>query len=221
MKNKMRIIILVFALFWTALAAETGKQMMDRVRERSLWIDGQRFTTSVLLDFINTRQRMIATIGKTKEKDSVIVPAVGVRKIVLPPDFYLVAAVELNPNPQEGIGEATNIWTVLEYVPREQLGRFFTTGDERPSAYSIWGDSLILNRETTTGLDTLIMMYFAFPVVLSDSTDTIDLPDEWLPLLEDYLIKMCFTRVNLIVPDTLDRNIQYLENILIGRPRDE
>jgi len=213
--------ILTFVLLWTVLAAETGKELMDKVRERSLWIDGQRFTTSVLLDFINTKQQMISTIGKTKEKDLVMVPGVGVRKILLPSDFYLVAAVELNPNPQIGIAEPTNLWTVLQYVPREQLGRFFTASDERPSAYSIWGDSLILNRETTTGLDTLVMMYFASAVALADSTEDIDLPDEYLPLLQDYLIKMCFTRVNLIVPDTLDRNIRYLENILIGRPKDE
>lgn len=218
--NKKSFIFLVTLLLSVTIFAETGIDLIDKVRQRAIWIDINRFPNGVLLDFINTRQVTLGTLGKTKERDSIYALATGIRKHGLPGDFFLIEAVERNPDPQQASG-GTNTHKIIDFVPRRELGRRFVADENRPAAYSIWNDSLWLNRASDTGFDTLDLIFFAYPTPLADSSDDIDLPTKFLPLLEDYLIKMCFDRVNISIPDTLNRSIQFLENQLFSRSRDE
>lgn len=217
--KRCKIISLFVLLLGLTAAADTGLQLIDRVRERAIWIDVQRFPDDVLVDFINVRQITLATLGRTKEKSFMYDLAIGVRADELPADFFLIEAVERNPDPGQTVG-GTNVHKIIDYVPRRELGRVYDADLERPAAYSIWSDSLYLNRASDTGFDTLVLFYLAYPTTLADENATIDLPVKFLPLLEDYIIRMCYDRVNVSLPDTLNNSILFLENQLFGRPRD-
>ena len=53
--KRCKIISLVILLLGLTAAADTGLQLIDRVRERAIWIDVVRFPDDVLVDFINVR----------------------------------------------------------------------------------------------------------------------------------------------------------------------
>lgn len=217
--KRCKIISLVILLLGLTAAADTGLQLIDRVRERAIWIDVVRFPDDVLVDFINVRQITLATLGKTKESSNEYVFAIGLRVDTLPDDFFLIEAVERNPDPAQAVG-GTNVHKIIDYVPRRELGRVYDADFNRPAAYSIWNDSLWLNRASLTGNDTLTLFYLAYPTTLADENAIIDLPTKFLPLLEDYIIRMCFARVNVSLPDVVVNSILFLEAQLYGRPRD-
>lgn len=216
---KTYVLIMTLALFCNA-EAETLQDIIDDSHNRAVWLDYQRFPDSILTDFINDRQRTISIIGTTNQKLVTWVPGVDTSKFLIPSDFYLLEAVELNADPQEAIG-GTNFQKGLKFVPKRDLGKYYTRERVRPTTFSIWGDTLYLNRATWTGFDTLHISYFAYARDMIHADSVVDLPDAYISLLKDYVLVRCLFRVSIAVPDTLDRSVAFQEAILLGRSRDE
>ena len=135
-------------------------------------------------------------------------------------DYLFIIYVSYNNTDHSQAVGGTNVHKIIDYVPRRELGRVYDADFNRPAAYSIWNDSLWLNRASLTGNDTLTLFYLAYPTTLADENAIIDLPTKFLPLLEDYIIRMCFARVNVSLPDVVVNSILFLEAQLYGRPRD-
>jgi hypothetical protein len=205
------------------VAADTLGGIVQVVRNRGVYFDKTRFPDSVLFGFANTSQRLIGTIGRTKQA-SVSYALTATYSYVLPSDFYLFHAAILNADPELEPGTEGNQPTRLDYVPIEQYGTIFNYASGRPEQVSVWGDSLILNAYPQTDYDSVTVRYFATPAAVAAAGDTLDLPDAHLPLLEDAIVFLMVDRITF--PGRSDRDSAlrltgFLEERLMGRPADE
>ncbi len=224
MKKLLLVLSAVLVLVHVIVAprAATVAEKMTEVKGGSLAFNDARLPDSVLLWFFNDAQTMIATVGRTNEAETTFVLADTALAYVLPSDFYVLEAVIINPDPRaEGTTPAYP--SALQVVPRRELGKGVVMSPKRPSQVSKWKDSLIFDRASESGLDTVTVDYFAYPVQLATVTDTIDLPEAYLPLLKDYVMVKCYDRIELTGParTETEARIKLLEQTLLGRPADE
>lgn len=198
--------------------AETGGEIIQGIYNRGIYFDEKRFTVDVLLDFINDAQEMIAIIGRTNEEHYSTVLGAGSR-MAMPAGFYQVEAVILNPDPNDANARR---YTSLIYVPIKRLGRV-GSHDSRPAEFSVWKDSLWLDVGSPGSTDTIGILYFSHATALADSSDTVDLPDQHIPLLIDVVRQMCFDRLEVpeMSPEEKALNlVKMIETALLGRPTD-
>jgi hypothetical protein len=202
--------------------AEMVLDVQNSIYHRGVYFDADRFPDSVLLDFINDAQTLIATISKTKQAETTYVCGAGY-KYPLPSDYYLFWGAILNANPNPVTGEPTPVPYYLDYVPPEKYGSVAFQGDDRPSSYTVWGDSLLLNRPSYSETDTITFYYLAEPTVLTEDSSVIDLPSAFIPLLKDAVEYMCINRITYPGRSEREAVLQltgYLNEAILGRPKD-
>jgi hypothetical protein len=222
MPGLLAILILVHVAIPHVTEAATVAQEIKEVFGCSVALDSARFPDSVMIPFVNDAQTSIATMGRTKERQTTFVLTTGQFAYPLPSDFYVVEAVIINRD-WAGKDEPDNHAFALQIVPRRELGKSGMPPAMRPSQVSKWNDSLVFDKDTKNDLDTITVDYFARPVILDAVTDTIDLPDVYLPLLKDYVLAKCYDRIQLQGPPRTDTEarIKMQEQTLLGRPADE
>lgn len=216
--GKLLAIVLLTA---TLTGAETVDDIQKSIRNRGVYFDATRFPDSVLRDFTNDAQTLIATIGKTKQAETTIVCGSGY-SYPLPADYFLFWALILNADPAQEY-TASNPPHYLDYVPPERYGKVAFVGTDRPSAFTVWGDSLLLNIPSYRESDTVSFKYLALPLALTDDTSTVDLPGAYVPLLKDAVQFLCIDRITY--PGRTNRESvlqlsQYLTEAILGRKGD-
>ena len=205
--------LLIFC--WPA-HADTGGQVAQSIYNRGVYFDEVRFDTLVLVDFINDAQALIAAIGRTNQAETTIVVS-SPQTYALPSDFYQVQTVLLNADPA---AVADPRRTSLKYVPTEMFGRLFTVKTSRPTQYSIWADSLWVDVGSVTDEDTVFVFYFARPTELSDTSSTVDLPQQHIPLLKEIVRQMCLERIEYPAGAPEEKAfaiVKMIETALLGR----
>lgn len=214
---------LVLLLASGCQAATTGNDVVASVRLRSVVFDTTRFSArTVILPLINDAQRFINTIARPNEAESVYALTEALR-YKLPANYLFHSAAILNPDPEKPV-KADNRRIALQYIPSERWGKEMATWYSRPQQWKIFGDdSLEFNVGSTETEDTVCFEYFRKDVPLDTLTDTIDLPDRYIPLLVDYVVAYCMDRILLQSPSRADteERLRFFEQQLLGRPPDE
>lgn len=224
--NKWARLFIVMALFALAVCGvdgATGSDMVQDIRDASLSFDSKRIPSALLTRYINRLQVTIATTSHCLEAVDTIVPVADSLTYDLPSDFYQINSAILNPDPYPIRDPDEQRHVVLDYVPPEEYGKRFAFQKVRMSQITIFGDDMRFNSFTSHEADTVVLQYYRLPTALTDSTSTIDLPAEYIPLLLDYLIIRCHDRIEDMArsQEQLERRIDKQESELIGRPADE
>jgi hypothetical protein len=221
------VILLVVSALTVLLCSpaksETVAQLISSVRQRSVLIDQTRFPDTTVMNFTNDELIRLTVIGQTLQKETTYVVSSTNRSYRLPVKFYLPLAAILNGNPNGKPEEAVQRIR-LQYVPLALTGAVFTVKSTgRPTQFSQWGDSLLLNATSETGSDTVWLDYFAYPKRLTATTDTVQIPDAFLPLLKDRVLLTCYGRMVATPPNQsqIEKEIIDLETKLLGRPTDD
>ncbi|MEW6014161.1 MAG: hypothetical protein AB1690_02440 [Candidatus Zixiibacteriota bacterium] len=224
-KRRIAVILLLgFLALWSIniLESATLADIYRSVRGRSLYFDSRRITDSLIRQFTNEEAENIAILGSALERETTIVLTGAAYEYTLPSDFYLGEAVILNPNPAPGSNETPRP-SALKYSPLRDYGRNPAFESGRPTQWSVFNDKIRFDRVSQTELDTATLFYFAHHEILTDTTDTLDLPQQFEPLLIDRVVLKCYSRINFSPPDKeeLLQNILFIEQKLLGRPVDE
>jgi hypothetical protein len=199
----------------------TVADVSESIHNRGVYFDSVRFPDSVLRDFTNDAQTLIATIGKTKQAETTIVCGAGY-SYPLPGDYFLHWAAILNADPAKEY-DASNPPHYLDYIPPEKYGHVAFIGSDRPASFTVWGDSLLLNIPSYSENDTVSFKYLAEPTALTTDSSTIDLPDAFIPLLKDAVQFMCVDRITYPGRADAERVLQltgFLNQAILGRPAD-
>jgi hypothetical protein len=193
------------------------------IQNRGRHFDTERFPDSVLKDFANDAQTLIATLGKTNQAESTYVLGAGY-KYPLPSDFCLVWGAILNgdPTPADGAPPENRPY-FLNYVPPEKYGSMAFPGTDRPSTFTVWGDSLLFDVPSYTETDTVTLNYFALPTAMVADSSAVDLPAAFVPLLKDAVEYMCINRI--VFPGRADRQeaitlSNFITQAILGRKPD-
>ena len=187
----------LFSLLVTGMASgETVGQLAQSVWYRGVYFDKVRFDTTVIVSLTNDAQQLIATIGRTNQADTTIIMDIDETKWRLPSDWFEVFAVHLSYDQAGDMSSDDQQYRVLQYVAIERWGKDFSGSDEtRPNQYTVWGDTLIVEKASVFE-DTLAIRYFALPTLAADTSDVIDLPDRYLPMLKEVVIQACIERIS-------------------------
>lgn len=221
---KKLIIILVPLLLAAAVRAETLGGLIDMVHNRGIYFDYDRFDTTTVKEFANDAAELIATLGRTNQSQSTIVLTQDILAFALPSDYLFPGTAILSADPDGDPDGENHTRRRLNYVPIDQYGTKFAAGTGRPEQFSIWNDSLILERPSLTGSDTVWFFYFSTPTTMSADTSTVDLPDTYLPILREVLVQMCMERIT--APSRSPREeglalLQMIKEALLGREADQ
>jgi hypothetical protein len=216
------ILILVICIIIPPAQATSLGEILQSIYNRGLYFDADRFDTAVIRDFTNDAQTLIATIGNTNQAWQRIIPGTSYA-YALDSDFYSIHVVVLNADPLGSPVDPGNVPSRLEYVPFDQLGTTYSPEQTRPSKYAIWQDSIRLDRKSPTGIDTVSVYYFALPTPVTDTGDTIDIPDAYIPLLKEIVVQMCLERITF--PERSPREealalTKLVQEALLGREAD-
>lgn len=229
---KTPLVLLVTVLVASCCFADTGQQIVTGVMGRHVAFSASRFPDSVMLGIINDMTSLIATTTRAKEADTTYVPASMTWILTLPADYYLRNTLTMNKSPI-ALSQQNSTGYRLAYVPWEDYGVTLSPRAGRPDQFSVWNGSLYLNKMCLSGLDTLKLLYWAFPTALDTLADTVDLPGQYIPLLKAYVLKIMFDRIRplsnaqaqgqpFLLPGEAENNrtIEKLEALLYGRPND-
>lgn len=218
------LIVVLLILIAPSVRGLTMVQLESDVRGRSIAFDEKRIPDSVIRAFANDAQKLIAQLGKVIQKRTTIAVNNTAFEYGLPSDFYDVEVVVLQPATPSVPGAVNKNGLSLQYVPMKEFGRGNAPDNDKPSMYSIWDDTLHLNRRSASSeFDTVRVFYYADPRFLTGDTSTIDLPVHAEELLKEYIVAMCFDRLEMEPPNR-ERTVALiaeLETRLYGRPRDE
>lgn len=223
-KQIAALLLTILLALWSVnlLESATLADIYRSVRGRSLYFDSRRITDSLIRQFTNEEAENIAVLGSALERETTIVLTDEDYEYALPSDFYLAEAVILNPNPAPGASEAPRP-SALKFSPLRDYGRNPSLEVGRPTQWSIFNQKIRFDRVSQTELDTATLFYFAHHEILTDTSDTLDLPMQFEPLLIDRVVLKCYSRINFNPPDKdeLLQNILFIEQKLLGRPVDE
>lgn len=222
----MKKLILVFMVIAASASAQrlsttTGDAIVQTVRDRGIYLDSIRFPKTLIQRFVNDGQLVIATLGRTNPAESTYALEDNILQYALPDQFMLPSAAILNPDPTQPVNYQ-NYAKALQYVAPEAWGKTPPAAFNRPYQWTMWNDSIKFSSARSEVDDTVSFEYFRYPVALDTITDTIDIPERYIPLLKEYVINYCLSRILMIGPEK-DRNeaaIKYYEMQLLGRPED-
>lgn len=217
------MIIIVGTMLASMARADTLGVVITSIRNRGVYFDSERFPDTVLRDFANDAQMLIATIGKTKQSDTSIALVGTGFSYALPSDFYLAWAAIINANPDLDLDDNNRPY-YLDYVPSEKYGWSAPTGEGRPTAFTVWSDSLFTDVVSASEIDTIALKYFALPTAMTGVGSDIDLPAAYIPLLKDAVQYMCVNRI--VFPGRTDKQetlqlAGFLTQAILGRKQDE
>lgn len=214
--------ILILILVNVNAYPETLADLHQSIYTKGIYIDQHRFPTTVLTRFFNEYLIELVCQARTNESDATIELTADSTVFEMPSDFYLIEAVLLNPDPDFALS-STNKWEAMKFIPRRDFGKSGTYKSGRPEQYSIWNDSIRFETPSEDGEDTVIVSYFRYPRVLVDDTNTVDIPDNYLHLLKEYVRLECLFRIKPGGPgyQMLKEDVRALELRILGRPEDE
>ena len=204
------------------VSGATLSELIEGIRDRAVYIDSVRISDSLLKRWFNLEQEAIATTGLAIEKDTTIVMVADVVAYSLPSDYYLFHAVTLNIDSLNQAGP-DNRPNNLVYVPYKDIGRVSSYPTGRPTQFSVWGDSLFVDKFTMTEQDVLEFKYFSHATDMLDGDSSMVLPDQYEDVLIEKVFKRCFDRVFFTQPDPgkPKESEDLFKANRFGRPEDE
>lgn len=216
-----RIALVLILLVGSSVVAETGHDIALSVYQRGIYFDSVRFPPNLLLSFTNDAQLAIATIGRALAAETTYVLEDQVIKYRLPDRFLLASGAILNADPTQLLS-FQNFARALQYVPPEAWGKTPPASFTRPYQWTIFADTIKFSSPKSEVDDSVVFEYFRYPDHLDTLTDTVDLPKKFIPLLKEYVVNFCFSRILLTGPDKdrSDEQLKYYETQLLGRPED-
>jgi len=185
------------------LKAEPAGTLIDRARESHLWIDTVRFPDSIMLTLLNIELQKLAYEDRSVEKTYRIALDTAKFGWPLPVDCFAVAAVIRNVDWTKDRSSEKQI-KALTYVAQTDIGARFTYAVGRPGMWSLWGDTLLLDQISNSGLDTLTVRYWSDPDTLIYRSTTIPVKNRYLSILYGRLIEACVNR--LVFPGAVTPN---------------
>lgn len=209
---------IVVVLAATAAQSATLGKLKQRLQERRIDLDSSRFPDTVLAGFASQAMSIIATVGKAVQSETTMVVDVNVDRLPLPNRKILVQAAIINANPKDPDSKRQ----VLSYVSPPEVGKSFAASGDRIQQFTVWNDTIVFDRPSSSGLDTVTVWYYAMPPEVDSLTDTLEIPDTYLPLLVEMVLSMCDERIRLVGPlrDKTEQRLQFYETVLLGRPTD-
>jgi len=208
-------------------ASATAIQIINDLNNAGIYFDEGRFPDDVVKGFINDIQEEIAVIGLACKKECII-SLNNLEEIhLLPDDFIMHEAVDLNGDPTTLSGDY-NYRRTITYVNPREFGKGFEFQNNRPEQYTIWWDTFgrpyiqIMPPEQLGNSDSLFIKYYYMPDSIVSTFYTLNIPQRYIPLVRERLKEMCIQRVVFTAPDknAIYQTLFELRKALLGRPSD-